>query len=330
MRSILVSFLCAVSVQCATSRAIDLSDVERRLTTTGVEGEVHGAVPGSKLYVFTFRNPDNFFDYVHMSMLSSDPGVREQLKGLSRHDRIRIHGKFLENPSPQKHIAIDKLEVIKPYELNEETPVYQHSAKLPDELMIRDSATFLVHAVHQDGHILVVEYKDAVIPIFVRDATKSKELSRNDIVKLKFHVQSRPHAPTHLELDESASQPIEVIDAISSLHDSQAFVEGPLVLFPKSPQVLFNVFAVLDELEGGLKRQYTLVNFEDQAVFRQIREKLQKAWDLHPNEFVNGRNKLISKHVRVRAKGRFNQIDPNQANAQIILDSADAIEIMRE
>jgi hypothetical protein len=42
---------------------------------------------------------------------------------------------------------------------------------------------------------------------------------------------------------------------------------------------------------------------------------------------VSGRNKLISTKIRVRATGTFNEIDPNQANAQIVLDNVDALEI---
>jgi hypothetical protein len=64
-------------------------------------------------------------------------------------------------------------------------------------------------------------------------------------------------------------------------------------------------------------------------VFETIRTKLQGAWDSAGTDAaVSGRNKLISTKVRIRATGTFNQIDPNQANAQIVLDGPDAIEIL--
>ena len=71
------------------------------------------------------------------------------------------------------------------------------------------------------------------------------------------------------------------------------------------------------------------MNFDDTAKFTAIRNKLQAAWDsAGPDAAVSGRNKLISTQVRVRVKGIYNQIDPNQANAQIVLDGPEAIEIV--
>ena len=63
----------------------------------------------------------------------------------------------------------------------------------------------------------------------------------------------------------------------------------------------------------------------------EIRRKLQDAWDAAgPGAAVSGRNKLISTKVRVRAKGTFNEIDPNQANAQIVLSGVDSLEIFMQ
>ena len=92
--------------------------------------------------------------------------------------------------------------------------------------------------------------------------------------------------------------------------------------------MIFNVFAVLQELPEGLKRQYTLVNFDNPETFKKIREKLQAAWDKHTKDYVNGRNKLVSTHVRIKATGTFNEVDPNQANAQILLSTPEGIEIL--
>ena len=35
-----------------------------------VEGEIHGAYPDLNLYVFTYRQPDNFFDFVEVSLVA--------------------------------------------------------------------------------------------------------------------------------------------------------------------------------------------------------------------------------------------------------------------
>jgi hypothetical protein len=111
-----------------------------------------------------------------------------------------------------------------------------------------------------------------------------------------------------------------------ALHGKPADLEGALVLFPQSPQVRFNVFAVLQELPGGLKRQFTLADFTSPAVFADIRAKLQAAWDAAPAA-VSGRNKLVSQSVRVRVKGTFNEVDTSQANVQILLDGPEAIDV---
>jgi hypothetical protein len=188
-------------------------------------------------------------------------------------------------------------------------------------------ATFMVHAIAGDGHILVVEYKDAVLPIYVVNADLTKGLFRNDIVQIKFLFQDYPDHPVHLAVNESATDALKVIDSIQAKNGKSTVLEGALILFPKSPEINFNVFAVQEELTDGLKRQYTLVNFDSTDTFQKIRDALQKAWDKYPGAYVNGRNKLVSTRLRVKATGTFNEVDPSQANPQILLNSVDSIEI---
>ncbi|WP_153067118.1 hypothetical protein [Steroidobacter cummioxidans] len=302
---------------------------ERQLTSQGgVVGEIHGAYPELDLYVLTYRNPKNFFDFIEVSLISGNTAVSSALAGLHRHDRVRIKGQLLDNPSPQPHVELSELEVVKRYESTPAVPAYTYSAAIPMDLRGKDSALFLVHNVAAGGRILVVEYKDVVLPVPVRRPELTRNLARNDVVRLSYQIRSEPDKPVHLRLREDASQPVEVVDSAMALHLKPAAVEGQLVLFPKSPQVAFNVFAVLQELPGGLRRQYTLANFESEQRFEEIRKKLQLAWDERGNVAVSGRNKLISTNVRVRATGKFNAIDPNQANVQIVLDGADSVEVL--
>lgn len=187
-----------------------------------------------------------------------------------------------------------------------------------------------MHAVDAGGAILVVEYEDIVLPVFVNRPELTKNLARNDVVRLAYEIRTLPDRPVHLQLKD-VEQPIEVVDSIMALHGQPASVEGELVLFPKSPQVKFNVFAVLQPLPGNLRRQFTLANFESDDAFKAIRDKLQAAWDSEPEgTAVSGRNKLISTKLRVRATGTFNEIDPGQANAQILLDGPDSVEILAQ
>ena len=308
--------------------AVDLTEVERQLTTTGVEGWIHGAVAQQGLYVFTYRNPTDFFDFVEMSLVSFKPELTNQLSALGRHDRVRVKGVFLDNPSPQKHIQVASIEMLKKYEPSPAMGSYSYEAKIPDELLQKRSGLFLVHAVGGDGHILVTEYKDAVVPIFVKNALLTQGLFRNDLVQLSFRIQQSPNQPTHLNLDERAPHPVQVIESIKEKHGTLTAIEGALILFPKSPEIIFNVFAVQQELPEGLSRQFTLVNFDDPAEFKRIRDALQAAWDKYPGASVNGRNKLVSTRIRVKASGTFNEVSPNQANPQILLKSLQSIEII--
>jgi hypothetical protein len=293
-----------------------------------VEGEVHGAFPDLNLYVFTYRNPENFFEYVEVSLIAPTEELAAQLAALRRHDRVRIQGGLMDNRSQQRHVELQSLEVVSKYEASPPIPQYEYEASIPSDLRGKDSELFLVHAVNAGGSVLVVEHEDVVLPVYVTRPELTRNLARNDVVRLHYEIRSRPDRPVHLQLQD-IERPVEVVESVTALHGKPASIEGPLVLFPRSPQVRFNVFAVLQELPGNTQRQYTLVNFDDPAVFETIRTKLQDAWDAAgPDSAVSGRNKLVSTKVRIRATGTFNQIDPNQANAQIVLAGPDAIEIL--
>ncbi|HEX5046357.1 MAG TPA: hypothetical protein VFX89_04490 [Gammaproteobacteria bacterium] len=295
-----------------------------------LEGEIHGAYPDLNLYVLSYRNPKDFFDYVDVSLIAASPEVAAELAELHRHDRVRIEGSLADNRSQQRHVEVRSLDVVTKYEASPAIPPYEHQASIPDELAGKDNELFLVHAVNAGGAVLVVERKDGVLPVYVRRPELTRDLARNDVVRLHYVIRARPNRPVHLELAD-VERPVEVVDSITALHGKPAMIEGPLVLFPKSPQVLFNVFAVLQELPGDAHRQFTLANFDDPDTFTAIRNKLQAAWDAAgPGAAVSGRNKLVSTKVRVRVTGTYNQIDPNQANAQIVLSGPDAIEIVAQ
>lgn len=324
--------LVAVALLCTGVRvgAVDIAEIEKQLTAGGVVVEMHGALPALGLFAVTYRNPASFFDFVHLSLVVRSPAVLAQLSGIGRHDRIRIKGRLLPNPSPQPHLLAESIELVQKYAPAVTAGPYEYTGGLPGGLLGLTSAPFLVHIAQPDEGILVVEYQDAVVPIFVTNGSRISALSRNDVVHLSFRVQERPDRPVHLRLNEDVPEPLRVLDSIAAKHGKPADMEGALVLFPKSPQIVSNVFALLEELPGGLTRQYTLVNLESEARFAAIRARLQAAWDRHSaaGDFVNGRNKLVSLRIRVRAKGTFSQTDPGQANPQILLESADALTIV--
>ena len=332
--------LVAILAACASPPAIPARERFTQAMTDGeaIEGEMHGVYPELRQYVFTYRTPKKFFDFVEASLVTSDPALDAQLAALHRHDRVRITGRLLDNPSPQMHVKLGSVELVKEWEPTPAMIEYEYEASVPRDLEGRSEATFLVHAVHAGGSLLVVEYQDVVLPVFVKRPELTKDLARNDVVRLKYELRALPHRPVHLEL-AAVDKPIEVVESVFAMDGQPALVEGALVLFPKSPQVIFNVFAVLQELPDGLQRQYTLLPRppEDPAVgqaefdakFKAVREKLQAAWDAAgADAVVSGRNKLISTKVRVRATGKFNEEQANQANVQIYLDGPESVEIV--
>lgn len=76
------------------------------------EGEVHGAFPELDLYVFAYRNRENFFDLVEVSLIAPDGELAATLTGLRRHDRVRIEGTLKDNRLKQVHVALNSLNVV--------------------------------------------------------------------------------------------------------------------------------------------------------------------------------------------------------------------------
>ena len=101
------------------------------------------------------ETPGNFFDYIQMSLVSFDPAIRRQLATFDRNDeRVLVKGTFMDNPSPQKHIQVSGISLVKKFEPAYPVPAYRYEAVIPDELLHISKADFLVHAtVGGDGKI---------------------------------------------------------------------------------------------------------------------------------------------------------------------------------
>lgn len=321
-------FLLTFSLSLIAGPGLNLEHLEEQLKTSGLEGEVHGSSESTGLYSFTVRNPENFFENMTFPMTSSQESIREQLKTLNRHDRVKVKGSFVKNAAPIKHIQVDELSLVKKFESGMPESHYQYQAKLPDELMNKTELSGKVHAVADGGKILVLEYKDVVVPVYVRDEKWTKDLYRNDLVTVKFVIRKHPHQPVHVMLDPKAEVPVVVTDKLVTIHGKPGSVEGNLVLFPKSPQVKFNVFALQVPQANGTTREYTLVNFDDPQAFEKIREKCQELWDKNPGNIKNARNKFLNLNVRLKATGTFNVVDPGQANPQILLTGPDSLTVV--
>ncbi|MGD1917975.1 MAG: hypothetical protein ACFCAD_03275 [Pleurocapsa sp.] len=72
-------------------------------------------------------------------------------------------------------------------------------------------------------------------------------------------------------------------------------------------------------------RYFTLINFDNMTEFNRIRQKLAKIWDENSETAISGRNKLINPEVTIEAQGIANIISTEQANPQILLNSANDV-----
>ena len=306
-------------------QGLELNQLEGELNGTGLIGRIHGAADKSQMFVMSVREPDNFFSHREFSLLASNREVSDTLTNLNRHDLVCISGDIIPNPSPQKHIAIKSLQILESWAQPKGFTPYERTTDIPAELSDKNSFTGKVHAIGSDGKVLVVEYGDGVIPIFVTETTYTQGLYRGDIIKLTYKIQQRPQQPTHLQLDTTAAQPIEVLNAIAPQNGERQTLTGSLVKFPQSPQLKFDVYAIEVDTQGS-ERYFTLINFENMSEFQNIRAKLAKIWDENAATAISGRNMLINPEVKIAASGLINIISTEQANPQILLDSAEQIQ----
>lgn len=317
------------------SAAIDMAQLESDLKTKGLVGSIHGSVLDSGLVVFTYRNPQNFFENVQLPLVSEKADIQSQLNQTKRHQIYKIQGSFIKNKAPLKHVLVETMTLLQDYESEVDHHSYQYKGDL-NELAQQTELTARVHAISPDGQVLVLEYKDRVLPVFVKESATQeliKPLFRGDLIKLRYKVRSEPEKPLHLspvltsELT-APNKPVEVIESLVTQHGLPIEKTGILVKFPKSPQISFDVYAILVQDKNGTSIQYTLMNFDDQEAFKKIRQKVEDLWNKNPSTVQNDRNKLINPAVIIKARGTGNVVDPSQANPQILVSSPDDIELV--
>lgn len=309
----------------AAYEELNMADLSQELSSTGLIGRIHGAAAESQMFVMSVREPTNFFSHREFSLIPQDSDTIDVLKKTHRHDLVCVQGNLISNPSPQAHIKVDSFKILEPWQQPEGFAPYERQADLPDEIKNQTSFIGEVHAIGEDGKVLVMGYQDIVIPVFVSATEYTQDLYRGDIVKLTYQIQEIPNRPVHLQLDTNVEEPIEVLDAIASWNGQPKSLTGKLVKFPQSPQLKFDVYAMEVDTQN-IKRYFTLINFDNMTEFNNIRQKLANIWDQNADVAVSGRNKLINPEVTITAKGVANIISTEQANPQILLESADDVE----
>lgn len=311
-------------------QGLALPRLTQELEQTGLVGRMHGAAVANQSFVLSVRDPQNFFSHAEFSLIPDNASVRTALSRLHRHDQVCIQGKFIENPSPQKHLVVKAVQLQDTWTSPEATTLGEWKAELPAPLSNRppNQRHFVgkVHAIGAGGKVLVVESQDQILPIYVAVPDETQGLYRGDIVRIHYQLQKRPHQPTHLQLDQRAKQPLEVLDAIATWHGKTQTLTGKLVKFPQSPQIKLDVYAI--EVETlGIKRTFTLVNLSNPEIFQQIQAKMAEIWDKNVKTASAGRNQFINPNVAIAATGQINVVSTEQANPQILLDSVESIQI---
>jgi hypothetical protein len=307
------------------NQAIDMQCLEEQLKTTGLGGWVHASVQDQVTLVFTWRRPGDFFTNIQLPMLSEDREIMQQLLQLQRHDQIEIKGEFFENEAPIEHINVTELTVIKAYEGPSEE--YEYDPNLMTSILNNDRLIGKVHIVANGGSVLVVELGDRVLPVFNSRPELTNGLYRNDKIELHYQVQYLPMRPNHLIVNPDMDQPVRVIERMVEGHGEPIELTGPLVMFPESPQIRFNIFALRTEDQDLVNRNFTIVNFQDFDLFMAIRQKLQDAWDANILSATYDRNKFINRNIQVTVRGEKNVVSPDQANPQVLPAKIEDVEI---
>lgn len=323
-----ILFLILIVSLSVFSKDFTLKEVGELLQKEGLTGLVHGIDTKRDFYMFTWSNPESFFNRFNLAMTSEEAELKTKFKSLKRGDKIWIAGKMDVN-NGQPHLILTDLKVLREYRPQIEAPAGEHrrEVNLPKDLENKNSITATVHANEAKGRAVVLEYKDAIIPLIARNRKYTQDLYRGDYIKVRFKLgKSAQGKPTHLKLDTSNvaenGEPIVVLDSLKSHHGKVKTVTGRLVLFPKSPTINMDVWAVEFPGPGGANRFYTIVNFVPNSrgeleELAKIGKKLRADWDKYAKHVFKGRNKYINTGLNVTVTGKMTVVATNQANAQL-------------
>jgi hypothetical protein len=307
---------------------------------------VHGIDNDNGSFALTWRDKGDFFKYVMLPMTGRNPEVKKAIATLQRNDKIRVWGSFdLFLKSNQRHLEIDDLRMENPF-FNAckamGLPPYQHTTKVPQDLVDKEEITALVHGVANNGASLEIQYGDANVAVIVPEPARVADLFKGDIVKLRYTLVYPPNGPVHMKLIKGADA-VQMVQAIQDVNpkdddssepkiqdqkpDEDPVRCGPLVLYKESPNINSNVFAVKMSQAAGYDWTFTLFNAENPDEFSKIKAKAQAAWDANVATAQCGRNFVWNPNIIVCAKGPGNDSDASQANPQIMVNSAGDITV---
>lgn len=293
----------------------------------GLSGRVHGRLQEDSFAVLSLRTPEDFFNSLQINLVPvpGDENLLAQLKSLERHDSICIKGDLAVFGGDQLHAFVTRLFIEDEWQKDyPQLPEYQYRAPRIESLPTRGIVRVIVHAVSEG--LLVAEYGDRIVPLVVKGGGLPQGLFRGDLIAAAYVMSLAPDRPPHLYLDTTAAWPVRILKSAQREHGKILALEGQLALFPRSPQISRDIFA-LYFVDDGFDRNYTLVNFADPILFENIQSSLAEVWSQYEEDVVRGRNSFRNPRIRLKVRGVGHVVSPNQANPQLLVEKLEDIEI---
>ena len=291
---------------------------EELLKTSGAKGLMHGSVSDSSMFVFTWGVLSKA---EHYALILKDRSIQAQLNQTARHQVVTIFGKLLNKGTLQQHVLVEKVELGEKWDPKVNFK-YTDQVRLPNlEKHLREKKEIdcIVHAVLKGGESLIVNYMGHVIPVYVQDTKRTKDLWSSDKIRLRFNIQDHKQGPLHLSLrTENDVAPITVFDDIKSLKGQKIKKEGILVFFPKSPFTTSEIWG-LEETDkpGTPSRVYALYNSESKEELDKIYTTLSTAWANSNSGFIRRSSSFSNPNLPITVEGTVTQFGQNQGNPVI-------------
>ncbi len=345
-------------------QSISREEIQRRVTGDGLTGIIHGAVPSRDFFIFTYAERSTtqshgFSVRTELALTTTRDRIREQLRGLHRNEQVTIKGSLLDNRAPVPHIDVSEVTVLRSYQRDPRAQQEVASPAILNALPEQGSFVAIVHFVSRAAAFLVVDYRDHVVPIIVPTSARNETFDRlyaslNRFDRVRIHYRKIPrqgeHQPLHVRLARTEGSPIEVEEAVTSIHQTQTTARGWLVQYPINPAIGTSSVTYGIRIEGAHQttRDY-FFNNNDAEKRRVLVAELDRRWraSLERGEWQRSRervgrrrwrwvdsevlvsdwsqvffsrNRYINRGVPIEAQGTVNVVAPNQANPQLLTE----------
>ena len=293
--------------------------MNRQLKHQGLTGYIHAANTATKTVVLTVNEPGG--KSRNVALIAETPALWNQLNTLQRYDLVRVKGERVYRLYPQAHVVINRLTVLKRWQpdVAKGLPALHADPNLANPFMAlidQPTLTGTIHAVAGQGHVLLLDYKGAVYPLVAPDNTQTQHLWRGDRVTLRLSMMVTPNSPLHLMLEPATpgdtKRPVDVLEAIKTLHNQPTEAKGYLVLYPKSPAMAKDSWALAHTLPEGGVRYYLLESAWGKQGQMSLDRYLAHLWQSDPHAAEAGRQKWLKPQLLLQAKGLVWVEQPNQ------------------